>query len=364
MLLTVSILLGIFGYGFLFIRFSPEFGGRFNKTLQKDYARSPQWNGKQFLNLEETTMDVNLGNIPKLLYKQFKREPNRRPSKDIVPQKLECVEEAGQPRFTWFGHSAFFIEWKKLKVLIDPMLGDVPAPHPSLGKKRFNSNSPMSPEVMPEIDLLILSHDHYDHLDYKTFKALQAKTKHYVVPLGVDRHLLMWGVDVANITVLDWWDDVEYEGVNLTLTPSRHFSGRGLGDRSTTLWGGYVLKLGETKVYFSGDGGYGSHFKDVGRRLGPFDLGLMECGQYNKEWEQIHCFPEQAVRAALDAGVKVAMPVHWGAFTLAFHPWTEPVERFCRNANKENLQVCTPEIGQPVWMDNTFPTNRWWEEYI
>ena len=186
-------------------------------------------------------------------------------------------------------------------ILIDPMLGPDAAPIAPFKSKRFSESTLSLIDQFPEIDLLLLSHDHYDHLDLASIKKLKPKVKQYYVALGCGRHLEHWGIDPVQIREFDWWDNASFEAINITFTPSRHFSGRGLRDRFKSLWGGWVFKTETESIYFSGDGGYGKHFKEVGEKLGPFDFGIMECGQYNEQWHQIHMYPEEAIQAAIDA---------------------------------------------------------------
>lgn len=347
----------------LFVNLSPQFGGKVTKTLVTKYAKSNHWDGEKFINLQTTTMDIGFMTMPGLLKQQFKKDPSRRPTKNIDVLEVNEVANATKPRLTWFGHSAFLLEIGEKNILIDPMFGQVPAPHPNLGQKRYSTELPIAVQDLPIIDAIILSHDHYDHLDYGSIMALKSKVKHYYVPLGCGRHFERWGIDSSLITEMDWWQETQFENIQLAFTPSRHFSGRGITDRAKTLWGSWVIKTDSSSIFFSGDGGYGEHFKEIGDKYGPFDFAMMECGQYNKLWEQIHCMPEQTAQAAVDVRAKVAMPIHWGAFTLALHPWTEPIERVTKKADELNLQLCTPKIGEPVIVGELYPASNWWKEY-
>jgi L-ascorbate metabolism protein UlaG (beta-lactamase superfamily) len=159
----------------------------------------------------------------------------------------------------------------------------------------------------------------------------------------------------------DWWDSNDFEGLKFTCTPARHFSGRGITDRATTLWCSWAIKSDTENLFFSGDSGYGPHFKEIGEKLGPFDFAMMECGQYNKQWSSIHMMPEETVDAAMDVKASIAMPIHWGAFTLAFHSWTDPVERFTKKAKSLNLPICTPRIGEAIVISKVYPKSEWWK---
>ena len=179
----------------------------------------------------------------------------------------------------------------------------------------------------------------------------------------LEAQLDQYGIDPERITEFDWWNQRSLEDIDITFTPTRHFSGRGLTDRQKTLWGGWVLKTPTENIWFSGDGGYGNHFKEIGQRLGPFDFGFMECGQYNDDWSLIHLFPHESVQAALDAGVQTAMPVHWAGFSLSYqHAWTDPAEEFVQAAKASGLDYQLPQIGQLFQMTDTL-REKWWEEY-
>ena len=209
-----------------------------------------------------------------------------------------------------------------------------------------------------------MSHDHYDHLDYETIQKLKDKVGVYFTPLGLGNHLIEWGVNKERINELNWWDSIDFDGIKLICTPARHFSGRGLFDRATTLWCSWVIEGKKDNVFFSGDSGYDTHFKEIGEKYGPFDISLMECGQYNEDWKLLHMMPEETVQAALDLKSKLTMPIHWGGFTLAFHDWTDPIERVVNKAKKLNMPITTPKIGEPVIIGKeTYPIEKWWKNY-
>ena len=241
------------------------------------------------------------------------------------------------------------------------MFGPDAAPIAPFSIKRFNTVSTTIISDFPEIDLLIMSHDHYDHLDLKSIQLLKEKVKKYYVALGVGRHLISWGIDPAAITEFDWWEKNSFEDIEITFTPTRHFSGRGMRDRFKGLWGGWVIKTDIENNWFSGDGGYGSHFKEIGDKLGPFDFAFMECGQYNKLWRPIHLFPDECIQAALDAKAKKIMPIHWGSFNWSDHNWKEPVEQFVLACKRNNIPYRTPLIGEIITPILQEKNNHWWE---
>ena len=341
-----------------------EFGGKVTPVEIEKYSRSKHWDGQKFNNLEETKMNIPFKAIPKLLFSQFFKRKQRQPIKEIKvpPFSAELFLAPSElMKFIWYGHSAILIRLKNKTILIDPMFGADAAPIAPFSIKRFNSVSTSIISDFPEIDLLIMSHDHYDHLDLKSIQLLKGKVKKYYVALGVGRHLISWGIDPAAITEFDWWEKHSFEDIEITFTPTRHFSGRGMRDRFKGLWGGWALKTDTENNWFSGDGGYGKHFKEIGDKLGPFDFAFMECGQYNKLWRPIHLFPDECIQAALDAKAKKIMPVHWGSFNLSDHNWKEPVEQFVLACKRNNIPYRTPLIGEIITPILQEENNHWWE---
>lgn len=343
-------------------KFKAQFGGKVTKALKARYAQSPQWKDDKFENAETTTMSINFQTLPKILYKQFCEKKGREP-KDKLPvipfDKEAFLAPAEKAKFIWYGHSVVLIRMNHKTLLIDPMLGSNASPIAPFGTNRFSDNTLSLIDDFPEIDLLLLTHDHYDHLDLDSIKKLMPKVKKYFVALGVARHLIEWGVDESDITEFDWWDNRVFENISITFTPTRHFSGRGLTDRAQSLWGGWAFKTDNENIWFSGDSGYGKHFVEIGSKLGPFDFGFMECGQYNENWHQIHMYPEESVQAAIDAGVKKIMPVHWAGFALSQHTWTDPIERFMAACDKTNTSYISPPIGKLMDITSTDKI-AWW----
>lgn len=340
-----------------------QFGGKANATYKNTYAKSSNWKEGKFMNLEETKMEFSFRNMPELLKKQFFEREDREPKQKIpiIPFQKDSFSSASErAKFIWYGHSVVLMKLNGKTILIDPMLGPNAAPIAPFPVKRFSDHTLALIDEFPEIDLLLMTHDHYDHLDYASIKKLKPKVKHYFAALGVGRHLEKWGIDKAKITEFDWWDQEVFEEIQITFTPTRHFSGRGLTDRAQGLWGGWTFKTATESIYFSGDGGYGNHFKEVGERLGPFDFGFMECGQYNKNWHQIHMYPEESIQAGMDAKAQLIMPVHWAGFALALHTWYDPVNRFVAEAEKRNVSLMTPRIGEMIALDGEIRLDKWW----
>jgi L-ascorbate metabolism protein UlaG (beta-lactamase superfamily) len=241
------------------------------------------------------------------------------------------------------------------------MLGVSPSPV-SFISKRFPYERAIDLESLPDIDAIVISHDHYDHLDYPTIKILKDRVGRFFTPLGVGSHLMRWGVDEISITELDWWESSKIGGIQLIATPARHFSGRGTGDRNKTQWASWVFKGQDHRIYFSGDGGYANHFKAIGEKYGPFDFAMIECGQYNEKWKAIHMMPEESVQACIDVQGRVMMPIHWGAFNLALHTWTDPVVRARAEASKKGVVMSTPLIGQRFSIHHDIPAEKWWDD--
>lgn len=343
-----------------------QFGGKPTEGLIERYSQSPNWQEGKFMNLEETTMEFHWGELPKFLYTQFFESKDREPQQPlpIKPFNKEAfLAPDDETRFVWYGHSVLLMRMAGKTILIDPMLGPNASPIAPFKTKRFSENTLDIIDELPPIDLLLLTHDHYDHLDLDSFERLIPKVEQYYVALGCARHFIKWGVDESKVKEFDWWDNARFEGIDITFTPTRHFSGRGLKDRAKSLWGGWVFKTDQESIYFSGDGGYGEHFREVGEKLGPFDFGIMECGQYNKNWHQIHMYPEESVQAAVDAGVKKIMAVHWAGFSLAQHSWKEPIERFTRAAGELGVPELSPAMGE-LFRPADAEKTRWWETLV
>jgi L-ascorbate metabolism protein UlaG (beta-lactamase superfamily) len=340
-----------------------QFGGRLTEELKSRYNQSEHWQENRFMNLEETSMSIRPGEIPKLISKQFTNRKERSPGTilPVLPLDHKKFKESNIA-FTWYGHSALLLTFNDKNLLIDPMFGPDASPIAPFAAKRFSDNTLELIDHLPKLDAVLLTHDHYDHLDLDSIKRLRDKSSTWMVSLGTARHLERWGINPETIQEFDWWDTVQFQNIHITFTPSRHFSGRGVSDRAGTLWGGWVFESEGKKIYWSGDSGYGSHFKDIGEKFGGFDLAFMECGQYNEKWHQIHMFPEESVQAAKDTYSKTAVPVHWGGFNLALHHWKDPIIRFVEEAKKHDLEIVTPRLGEVVVLNN-YKSTSWWNDF-
>lgn len=321
--------------------------------------KSPQWSGDGFENVEPMHND-----LWQALLDVSNASPEARPSSPVAavrtdPNLLEAAPASGL-RVTWFGHSSFLLEIEGTRLLVDPFWGERAGPFAWLGPKRWYV-APIELERLPPLDAVFISHDHYDHLDYSTILRLRERKARFVVPLGVGSHLSYWGIPEAQITELDWWQSTRVGDVEVTATPARHTSGRlfGIG-QPRTLWCGFAWVGKSRRVYYTGDTGLFSAIGQIGERLGPFDLTLIESGAYGRSWPDWHLGPEQAVLAHRLVRGQVMLPVHWGLLNLAYHAWTEPVERVLAAAKRLNVTVALPKPGHSLEITPDLQLERWW----
>ncbi|WP_224365565.1 MBL fold metallo-hydrolase [Hyalangium versicolor] len=264
-------------------------------------------------------------------------------------------------RVTWLGHSTMLLELDGARVLTDPVFGERASPMSFAGPKRFHP-TPVSLSALPKLDAVLVSHDHYDHLCRPTIQALAKMRVPFVTALGVGARLEAFGVEPQLITELDWWEQTTVGPLGFTAAPSQHFSGRGFGDRNTTLWASWVLTTDKRRVFFSGDTGLTTEFEEIGRRHGPFDLVMLEVGAFHPSWGGIHLGPENALKAHAMLGGGTLMPVHWGTFNLALHAWDEPAETLLRLAEEQRVRLFTPRLGSALEPAHVEQTTPWWRE--
>ena len=294
----------------------------------------------------------------------FGNKEFREPSQPLPVVQRSATDFTVAPadlRVTWLGHSTLLIEIDGRRILTDPMWGDYASPGRLFGVKRFFA-PPLSLDELPPLDAVILSHDHYDHLNEQTIRALRERVPLFVVPLGVGAHLEYWGVPPERIRELDWWERTDVGGVEVVCTPARHFSGRSLTDSGRTLWSSWAVLGRERRVFFSGDTGMFPGFREIGERLGPFDATLLEVGAYDADWADVHMGPEQAVEAHRMLRGDLMLPIHWGTFDLAFHGWTEPAERLLVAAEGAGVRVAVPRPGESVSVAAPAAVDRWWPQ--
>ncbi len=325
---------------------------------------SPYYRDGVFQNLSHTESLVKGASFMKIMWRFFTKPKYTTPPAALPSVKTDLRSLSNdKSSIVWFGHSSYFIRINSLNVLVDPVFSGHASPFSFTGKN-FKGSNVYTVEDLPGIDLLILTHDHYDHLDYTTIKKLKPKTKLICTSLGVGSHLKYWGIDSHIITELGWWDNFKISNnpggaIELIAAPARHFSGRSF-TRNKTLWSSFILIAGNYRIYIGADSGYDRHFKTIGEKYGPFDIAMLECGQYNEWWPYIHMMPEQTVQAAIDLKANILMPVHWGKFALGLHPWDEPVKRAVAKANELHVKTTTPMIGEPVILNESLPSQQWW----
>jgi L-ascorbate metabolism protein UlaG (beta-lactamase superfamily) len=355
-ILTLSITIFLFMQQRSFGRLPKE--GRLERV-----KRSPHYQNNQFKNLVETPTLADDASYVGMTMEFLSKGTNREPLKSLPSIRTDLKNlDRNQPVIIWFGHSTFLIHINGKNILVDPIFSERPSPVQYVGSKSYPGTRVYNVDDLPNIDVVIISHDHYDHLDYNTITALKDKTNLFCVPLGVSEHLLLWGIDESRVAEFDWWDSKTIlEGFELTATPARHFSGRGFS-RDKTLWSSYALMTPEHRIFIGGDSGYDASFKKIGEKFGPFDIVMLECGQYDKQWPFVHMMPEETVQASIDLQAKLLLPVHWAKFTLALHPWNEPVERALVQAKNLNMPVTTPKIGEPILLGSGYPTGKWWQQ--
>jgi L-ascorbate metabolism protein UlaG (beta-lactamase superfamily) len=330
-------------------------GARLERVLN-----SPNYKNGAFQNINITSVMAENASYVTLLKDYFNKPSNVKPPKEIPSIKTNLKNLiAKKPTIVWFGHSSYFIKSKETTILIDPVFSGSASPV-SFMVKSFEGSNGYQVDDFPAIDILFLSHDHYDHLDFETILKLQPKVHKFYTSLGVGAHLELWGVSPDKIVEFDWWESIKVaDDIVITATPARHFSGRGF-IRAKSLWSSFVLNIHGYNLFLGGDSGYDTHFKIIGENYGPFDIAMLENGQYNVLWHNIHTLPEETFLAARDLKAKVLMPVHWAKFPLANHAWNEPIKRLKAVANNE-IKLTTPMIGEPVVLDSLYPETVWWE---
>jgi L-ascorbate metabolism protein UlaG (beta-lactamase superfamily) len=293
----------------------------------------------------------------------FGKKIDSKPQREVPSIKTDLLSlDPNQNILIWFGHSSYFVQIDGMTILVDPVFSGSASPLP-FGTKSFKGTDIYTAEELPDIDLLFISHDHYDHLDYETIKKLEPKVGKVICGLGVGAHFEHWGYDNNNIIEGDWYEKVGLSNsFNVHFTPARHFSGRGF-TRNKSLWVSFVLQTPTKQIYIGGDSGYDSHLKEIGEMFGDFDLAILENGQYDEYWPNIHLLPNEILQTAKDLNAKRIFPVHSSKFVLGNHPWYEPLELITQNNAKENLNIITPLIGELVDLNNANQAfSTWWRK--
>ncbi len=293
----------------------------------------------------------------------FNKPEDTRPHGNIPVKPLTRAELLAAPNNTVYriGHSTVLMKLNDAFWITDPMFSDRASPVQFAGPERFHA-PPVSIEELPPIKGVIISHNHYDHLDYDSIMKLAEKTDIFLTPLGVGDILADWGVPTTKVRQLDWWQETEAHGVRFAATPARHFSGRGLFDKNRTQWASWVIIAGGQRMFFSGDSGYFKGFKQIGEKYGPFDLTMLETGAYNENWPEVHMTPEESIQAHIDLKGKRLLPIHNGTFDLSMHSWREPFDRIVSLGNARGIPVNTPLMGEPLCTYLTASGRHWWDD--
>ncbi|MDR0968141.1 MAG: MBL fold metallo-hydrolase [Holosporaceae bacterium] len=340
---------------------TPMFGKRPSGERLSRIEKSPNYVDGSFRNLEETS--ITLSCPLKTGFKFFfKNRKGQRPSVPLPTIKTDLKNlDRDENVLIWFGHSSYFIQLSGKRILVDPLFSEVSSPFPFFPRV-FAGTNVYNAEDMPEIDCLIITHDHWDHLDYETVLKLKSKVKKIVCPLGVGSHFEYWGFDKNIIVETDWDESVSIDKYLIVrCLPARHFSGRRFS-RNKTLWASFLIETPTFKIYVGGDGGYGAHFAKIGEKFGPIDLVALDCGQHNKNWPLIHMSIKEATKAAKDLRATALLPVHICKLCLANHPWNEPLEELSELSKDASFELLTPMIGEKVKLKTPFERfKKWWK---
>lgn len=358
-----AIILGVLVMAVVLFLQTARFGSAPEADRLTRIQQSPNYKNGQFQNLSHTP-DLAEGVSYYTVFSEFFFNKSKR-DKPVLPlpsQKTDLLHlDPKENIIVWFGHSSYFMQLDGKTFLADPVFCGSASPV-DFTTKAFAGADVYTVDDMPHIDYLFISHDHWDHLDYETVTRLKPKTGKIITGLGTGAHFELWGFDAAMIHEKDWNEEINLgDCFTVNTTPARHFSGRGI-KRNRAIWMSFVLTTPTQKIYIGGDSGYDAHFKAIGDKFGPFDLAILECGQYNEYWRYIHMMPEEVVTAAQDLKAKTLMPVHWAKFSLGLHDWDEPIKRVTAAAKKQNMPLLTPMIGEKVNLNDASQVyKKWWE---
>lgn len=338
-----------------------RFGAKANGDRLARMQSQPNYKDGAFDNLEFTPALAEGTSYSDIFRSFFFAKKDRNAPTDTIPVIKTDLKKLplDSNLYIWFGHSSYLIQLDGKRILVDPVFSKYATPV-RIGVRAFKSTYNYTADDMPDIDILFLTHDHWDHLDYNTFMRLQHKVRHIVTGLGVGAHLEKWGYPAAQITELYWGEHTAVAGMQISSTTARHFSGRTF-KRNVTLWSSFVLQ-GTKKIFVGGDSGYGKHFKEIGQQHGPFDFAILENGQYNEMWSHIHMMPEEVITATGDLQAQYVIPVHSAKYPLANHAWDEPLIRVSQAAEDNDVPILTPSIGQVVYLDKPERSTSWWKD--
>ena len=352
-LIVLAVVLGCIA---MLVQQLPQFGAASTGARKARMASSPFFEDGKAQNLTETYMGPNREWTAALgRYIRGGQEPEL-----ALPVQTPSFSSSLGDAFTmtWLGHSSVLLEMDGVRIVTDPMLSKRASPFQWMGPARFH-RAPVSVEELPELDAVVISHDHYDHLDMGTISALIDRTVPFLVPLGVGAHLEEWGVPADRIVELEWWEETRVGDVRIVCTPARHFSGRGLTDRNRTLWASWAMVGPTRSVWYSGDTGAFPQASEIGDRLGPFDLSMIEVGAYDPAWDVVHLGPDAALGVHQQVGAKLMFPVHWGTFNLAPHRWDQPIVRLVDQAREKDVSLLIPEVGQTIPVGDAYVAEFW-----
>jgi L-ascorbate metabolism protein UlaG (beta-lactamase superfamily) len=361
----------IFLSGFLFMQaFLPGCSTTTNAAdliRQQRITESPQWNGESFQNLEQVPA-VETGESLKTFWNYFFNKPEgsiASPPLPAEPFDISLLDGQSGLRFAWLGHATVLIKIDDKVILIDPMFTQRAGAFGWLSPMRY-SKAPVSADNLPMVDVILITHNHSDHLDKDSIKALSSRTKRFIVPLAVGKLLEEWGVSYKKIIELDWWQAESIDDLVITAAPAKHTSERGIFDKNKTLWASYGIQGRKHNLYLSGDSGWHNGLYEIGKRLGPFDVTFFDIGAYGdqKGWKEVHYTPEQAVKAHQAVMGKLVVPSGWGTFDLALFPWHEPIERFSIAANQAGINYLTPKIGEVINFEQIGVREAWWKPFV
>lgn len=363
-MIAVLILVALFSAAVYFVVNQKSFGKTPSGERLERIKTSPHYKNGTFNNLNPTPQLAENTSMPAVMLRfLFGKTPNKEPLKAFLFEKtnLKSLDPA-KDVFIWMGHSSYYMQVDGKKILVDPVFSGYTSPF-SFTNKAFQGSDLYTDKDIPNLDYLIITHDHWDHLDYNTVVKLFPKTKKIITGLGTGEHLEYWGYDPKNLIELDWFESSDLgNDFKVTAEPARHFSGRGL-QRNKAIWASFMFETPTQKIYIGGDSGYDDHFKKIGEKYGSVDLAILENGQYNSDWRYIHFLPGENLKAMKEMNAKRLIPVHSGKFALAVHPWNEPLAKITE-MNAENLRIITPKIGENVdWNDDEKVYEKWWEAY-
>lgn len=363
-LIALVFLVGFYSYFFI----APRFGEIPDGTYLAHISASPQYDAfsQRFINQNQAEIDEFRKGFDrfKTLKRFFTSETRDKPKTPLPTIKPDLEKFLGRDeklKFIWFGHSTFMVRVGSKTLLFDPVFSGAASPLDFLNE-RFQPPA-LSLEELPHIDYIIISHDHYDHLDVDSVTYFKDKGTTYLTSLGLTSHLKSWGIPESQIVELDWWEQVQMGDLHFTCTPAQHFSGRSFTNQNKTLWCSWVVDHPKTRFFFSGDGGYGGHFKHIGEKFGPFDIAFIENGQYNLDWKPMHMMPEESAQAYFDLRAKAFMPIHWCMFNMSVHNWYDPINAISKIAKERGIRLVTPKLGELVTLGEPKIYEAWWKDF-